>query len=330
MSRRLTGVIATAVLLALPASAHAQAGCKPSQQHPVPVVLVHGTFLNSAQSWNTMAPALEDRGYCVFQVDYGNNATGDIPTSAGQVRAFVDDVLASTGAPKVSIVGHSQGGMLPRYIIKFLDRADRVDDLIGLSPSNHGTTNPLAGPLAPTCPACAQQAAGSDFITHLNAGDQTPAPVDYTVIQTKNDEVVTPFDSAFLPATSDGRVTNVLLQDACPSDPVDHVGMPYDPIAQQWVLNALGRPGPANPKFKPDCNALTPPDEPPSEPGGPGGEHPHRAGPGKLLFGGVRMHGRRLHIAVTVRGRAVRHVVVRLRAPNGTPLGRTQPVRGAR
>src|SRR2546430_1408955 len=89
-------------------------------------------------------------------------------------------------------------------------------------------TNALArNPLAPPsgnfgCPACAQQAAGSSFITALNAGDETPPPVTYTVIETKNDEVVTPYQSAFLAAGD--RVTNVLLQDRCPQDPVEHVG----------------------------------------------------------------------------------------------------------
>jgi hypothetical protein len=97
------------------------------------------------------------------------------------------------------------------------------------------------------------------------------------------------------------------------------------------VLNALGRSGPANPKFEPDCAALTPPEQP-SEPGGPGGEHPQPAGPGRLAIGGARLHGRRLRVALKAHGLAVRHVVVRLRAHNGTPLGRSQPrtVRGHR
>ena len=40
------------------------------------------------------------------------------------------------------MVGHSQGGMMPRYYIKFLGGAGKVDDLVGLSPSNHGTVQP--------------------------------------------------------------------------------------------------------------------------------------------------------------------------------------------
>jgi triacylglycerol esterase/lipase EstA (alpha/beta hydrolase family) len=294
--------------------------CKPPPRHPYPVVLVHGTFGNMTVSWNEIAPDLERLGYCVFALDYGNNATGDIPKSAGQLQTFVDDVLAKTGASKVSIVGHSQGGMMPRYLIKFAAYSSKVDDLVGMSPSNHGTTNPLAGPAAQFgCVACAQQAAGSDFITHLNAGDQTPAPVSYTVIETRNDEVVTPYDSEFLPETSDGRVTNVLLQDACPADPTDHVGIIYDPIAIQWMLHALGRPGPADPLYEPDCTgqrARSFPDSP-SVGGGGGTSGQRTAGSGqrrpRLIVGGVRRHGKRLWVALDVRGGTVRGVVVTVR-----------------
>ena len=38
------------------------------------------------------------------------------------------------------MVGHSQGGMMPRYYLKFLGGTAFVDDLVGMAPSNHGTT----------------------------------------------------------------------------------------------------------------------------------------------------------------------------------------------
>jgi hypothetical protein len=49
-------------------------------------------------------------------------------------------------------------------------------------------------------------------------------------------------------------VTNVVLQDRCPEDITDHVGIIYDPIALQWTLNALGRAGPADPGLHPLCS----------------------------------------------------------------------------
>ena len=88
----------------------------------------------------------------------------------------------------------------------------------------------------------------------LNAGDQTPAPGTYTVLETRNDEVVTPYQSEFLPTTTDGRVVNVLLQDKCPNDLTDHIFFPEDRVAIQWMLDAFGRAGPADPAFRPDCS----------------------------------------------------------------------------
>jgi triacylglycerol lipase len=242
--------LACAAILLLPGKA-AAATCKPSAAHPYPVVLVPGTFENHTM-WAAVSPQIRAAGYCVFSLDYGNNATGDIPTSAAQLGKVVDQVLADTGASKVDLVGHSQGGMMPRYWMKFDGGAAKVDDLVGIAPSNHGTTNPLAGPAGPFCLACAQQAAGSAFITKLNAGgDIQPGP-SYTVISTRYDEVVTPYQSQALAGPS-SQVTNVVLQTKCPFDISEHLTIPDDPATLSWVLNALGRSGPANPSFHPNC-----------------------------------------------------------------------------
>jgi len=226
--------------------------CRPSSAHPTPVILVHGTFESAVDNWSTVSPQLKSAGYCVFALEYGDRGTGDIATSAGQLDRFVDAVLGATGARKVSLVGHSQGGMMPRHYIKFLGGDTKVVDLVGLAPSNHGTTNPGAFVTGATvCVACDQQRAGSDFLRQLNAGDETPGPVSYTVVQTRYDEVVTPYTSAFLDG---GRNTaNILLQDACPAEVIDHHEMPNSQLAIRWTLQALGQPGPANPQDPPSC-----------------------------------------------------------------------------
>lgn len=102
------------------------------------------------------------------------------------------------------------------------------------------------------CVACIQQAAGSGFLATLNAADGTPPPVDYTVVETSYDLVVTPYESAFLrgPAT---RITNVVLQDAYPGDLAGDLTITSDPVAVQWVQDALARNGPADPRFRPRC-----------------------------------------------------------------------------
>jgi triacylglycerol esterase/lipase EstA (alpha/beta hydrolase family) len=225
--------------------------CRPDAAHPEPVVLVHGTGTDMAQDWAALSPVLAVKGYCVYALNYGNRATGLIENSAQELAVFVDNVLALTGAKKVSIVGHSQGGMIPRYYIKFLGGADKIDDLIALAPPNHGTTADTL--LRIPCiqvnppfisPACDQQVAGSAFLTNLNQGDETPAPVSYTAIATRFDEIVIPYTSSFLAGPAE-RVTNITLQDYYPLDLVDHIGISFDPNAFKFVFDALAYPGPA-------------------------------------------------------------------------------------
>ncbi|MGW1886334.1 esterase/lipase family protein [Streptomyces sp. NPDC001970] len=229
--------------------------CKPSAAHPRPVILVHGTFGNSVDNWLALAPYLVHRGYCVFSLDYGQlpgvpffHGLGPIDKSAEQLDAYVDKVLAATGAAEADMVGHSQGGMMPRHYLKFLGGADKVNALVGLAPDNHGTTlNGLAGllPYFPgaadllksSTPGLADQIAGSAFLTKLNAGGDTVPGVRYTVIATKYDEVVTPYRSAFLDGLG---VRNVTLQDLCALDFSEHVAIGlWDRIAYHEVVNAL-------------------------------------------------------------------------------------------
>jgi triacylglycerol esterase/lipase EstA (alpha/beta hydrolase family) len=253
-------------------------GCKPTPQHPYPVILVHGTLENEAFNWQALAPALANAGYCVFTFNYGQtyaslgifDGLGDIPASAGQLATFVNSVLQATGASRVDIVGHSQGGMMPRYYVKFLGGASKVRQLVGLAPSNHGTTldglvnlGSMLGLLGFVntfvyylgAPALAEQEVGSSFLATLNSGGDTVPGPRYTVIETSHDEVVTPYTSAFL---SGPNVSNVLIQNQCPSDAVGHVGIAYDNVAIQDVLNALGTDSPYFIPSPVSCNGYGP------------------------------------------------------------------------
>jgi triacylglycerol lipase len=257
------GCAAASAAAATPPPPGANVPCTPATAHPEPVVLVHGTAENMFDNWQAMAPALKAAGHCVYAFNYGAyNGSGSagvygldlIERSAQELKGYVNSVLARTGARRVDLVGHSQGGMMPRYYIKNLGGATKVDDLVALAPSNHGTTNPLASPLGPLCPACAQQAAGSMFLSQLNSGDESPGPVSYTVIVTRYDEVVTPYTSGYLAPGS--RVTNITLQDKCANDTSEHLRISYDPAAIAMTLHALGRSGPADRGYQPPCAAV--------------------------------------------------------------------------
>ncbi|GAA0925833.1 MULTISPECIES: esterase/lipase family protein [Streptomyces violaceusniger group] len=229
--------------------------CKPSAQHPRPVVLVHGTFGNSVDNWLGFAPYLVQRGYCVFSLDYGQlplvplfHGLGPIDQSAEQLSSYVDRVLAATGAAKVDLVGHSQGGMMPRYYLKFLGGAPKVNALVGIAPTNHGTTLsgltklldyfPGVGDIiAKGAPGLMDQVVGSDFLRRLNEGGDTVPGVRYTVISTKYDEVATPYRTQFL---SGPNVKNVVIQDLCATDISEHVTIGLtDGLAFHEAVNAL-------------------------------------------------------------------------------------------
>ncbi|MEW1810508.1 alpha/beta fold hydrolase [Pseudarthrobacter phenanthrenivorans] len=276
LSRALS-VAAAAVLASSLVSAPAQAvdiappgandwSCKPSAEHPYPVVLVPGTFESMEKNWSTLSPYLKSAGYCVYALNYGQTngvyATAPVKDSAKELAPFIDAVRSATGAKQVDLVGHSQGGMMPRYYMGFLGGAKYVHHLVGIAPSNHGTEGVILPPpdLVPTpdytaagCPACADQQAGSPFMQELNSIGDTVAGPSYTVISTIHDEVVIPYNSQFLNGSA-RQVTNITIQDKCPADVFEHDQTPNDPVVHQFVANALGQAsGPADPAFQPVC-----------------------------------------------------------------------------
>lgn len=278
-------VIAAAPYLLQPNKAPAGSNnwsCKPSAAHPQPVILVNGTFATMGLNWAALSPLLANNGYCVYAFNYGATivstltggniqSIGPVTKSAGELSTFVNKVLQSTGAAKVDLVGHSQGGMMPNYYIKFLGGANKVHALVALAPDNHGTTVlglitfaqqlgvvfPLLLPSINLAlaigglPALADQLAGSTFIRKLNSVPDTVAGVNYTVIATRYDEVVTPYTSGFLTGPN---VTNITLQDQCSKDNAEHIAIIFDHIALRDVLNALD---PAH-AVAPTCSTVLP------------------------------------------------------------------------
>jgi triacylglycerol esterase/lipase EstA (alpha/beta hydrolase family) len=271
LRRRTAGLLAAAALAA-PAAvsavpAHADPSppvssgiddfdCHPSAAHPRPLVLLHGTFLNPVDQWLVAGPYFAALGYCVFELDYGQydgipvvHGIAPIEDSGRQLAAYVDRVLAATGAHQVDIVGHSQGGgALPRYYLKFLGGAAKVRTLVGIAPTNHGGTasglftvaQRVPGAtqvLGTACPACVEQMVGSDFNQRLDAGGDTVPGVRYTTIVSRLDEVVTPYPNQFLDGPD---VRNVVVQDLCPLDVSEHLLLgTVDGVAFHEAANAL-------------------------------------------------------------------------------------------
>ncbi|MCU1351462.1 MAG: lipase class 2 [Acidimicrobiales bacterium] len=204
-----------------------------------PVIIVAGTF-SPAIANEPLAARLRHDGYRTFIFELPTLGTQDIDASARALGRFADGVRAQTGAAKVDLVGHSQGGLVARSYVKRGGGASRVDSLIMLGTPNHGTyVANLAKVLGfGSCAgvvACVQMTTGSSYLAALNAGDDTIGGVRYTTIRTSLDELVRPVDSAKL---GDGAV-NVLVQSRCWLRVVGHVGLILDGAVYSGVRQAL-------------------------------------------------------------------------------------------
>jgi len=236
--------------------------CKPSAAHPEPVILIHGTWENAYDNWAGLSPIIADQGYCVFALNYGNttglrgiNATGDMVASNEEVAAFVARVREATGAEHVALVGHSQGGAQARYYANLVAPAGEVTKVIMITPSNHATTLSgitVLGDLLHLkqfgfavldlikMPSAVQQASpDAPFYVNLNGDGETRPGLDYTVIATKYDEVVTPYTQSFVTAVPGANVDNITLQNVCAQDFSDHLSVNYSKNVAQIVLNKL-------------------------------------------------------------------------------------------
>ncbi|KAG0343389.1 hypothetical protein BG004_005346 [Podila humilis] len=235
--------------------------CKPSASRPRPIVLVHGLIASEDTNWLYMAPRFLVEGYCVFAVTYGQlpgvpliAGLGSMDTSAGELATFVDKVLAATGTTKVDLVGHSQGSLVPRYYLKFLGGASKVQKfaafgtiaygttLLGIAPflTSLGLYDPIKKVLDPVCLSCFQFLVGSDFLNNLNAGGDTVPGVQYKFIVSQYDEIVTPYTNGYL-RDQNPNVSNVKLQDICATDLSEHALQMLDPIVFH-LINAFLTP----------------------------------------------------------------------------------------
>ena len=253
--------------------------CKPSAAHPEPVVLAHGTAGGAQTNWGVYVPLLKNAGYCVYALTYGNYRSAPWPLSAigGMLPmeqsavdfgAFVDRVLAATGASKVDVVGHSQGTVMPNYYAKRLGGANKIDKYVSIAPAWHGTDIVAASQLVrfikalgayslldatvyALCGACGELVQGSQFLHDLNADGTYVPGITYTNIMTKYDDVVVPYTNGYV---SGPNATNIVMQDTCAQDYSDHLGIAGSPRAAAVVLNALD---PAHPRPVP-CEFVPP------------------------------------------------------------------------
>jgi triacylglycerol esterase/lipase EstA (alpha/beta hydrolase family) len=236
-----------------------------------PILLVPGTDLDPTPnfSWNyERAFAARRWAYCT--VTLPAHATGDIQV-AGEYVVYAIRVMARRSGRRVDILGYSQGGMVPRWALRFWPDTRRlVRTFVALDPSNHGTVDANATCQQQCSAADWQQAAGSHFMQALNSYAETFAGINYTVIYSHTDEIVVPnLNSSGSSSlhTGRGRIANIAVQQVCPNDTSDHLAMgTYDPVGYALAVNAFSHESVADPAAVPPT-VCAQPFQPGVEPG---------------------------------------------------------------
>ncbi len=234
-----------------------------------PVVLIHGMTSNAYSSFGAISPVIKSQGRCVYAMNYGyytaedagSSATellpgfygyGALDRSLAQVSEHIELVKRETGAQKVDLVGWSAGGTLAAAYAKQVG-ASGVGTVVSIDGVLHGTTMgglshlvdqsraagvPTDALISATLgPAGNDLLKGSEFMQRMNEGGLEVPGVRYVAISTLYDESATPLEATQFNA---GDYQNLVIQDGCPSDKVDHLGTPYDDRAIAMVANALG------------------------------------------------------------------------------------------
>lgn len=200
-----------------------------------PVVFVHG-YTGSDWNFTSLMNYLKRQGWPdshVSAIRYSNNVGSNVD-NAHELSAFVDDVLARTGAEKVDIVAHSMGGLSSRYYIKNLDGGSKVANVVTIGSPHQGTYNAVWGSATS---GAREMIPGSLFLLRLNAGDETPdgtdpnSPILYTSIYSTGDTLV-PVHRTTLDGAKRVRVIGI-----------GHIGMLSSSTVERHVLEALNGGG---------------------------------------------------------------------------------------
>ncbi|TXI19949.1 MAG: alpha/beta fold hydrolase [Ottowia sp.] len=149
-----------------------------------PMLLVHGYGCNRGIWW-WLRPRLEAAGHVVATISL-EPPWGGIDGFAEQLHARIEAVCAATGAPRVTLVAHSMGGLVSRaYLARHGDA--RVARLISIA-SPHGGSQ-LARLGLGTC--ARQMTPDSPWLTRLAAQRVT---VPFVSVRTPQDNFVMPQD----------------------------------------------------------------------------------------------------------------------------------------
>ncbi|KAI1108444.1 Alpha/Beta hydrolase protein [Nemania sp. NC0429] len=226
-----------------------------------PVVLLHGLSANPDVDLNLLQSELNRRGYCTFSLTYGAHplagwigGVGDMRASAAEIADFIRQVRTETGAARVDVVGHSEGGSQALYVpLTQPGVAAILERVVALGPAVRGArylgfadlwyvggdaTRALVGAALDLlgCTACEQLAPDGLVTTRFITADRIAQDGNKVTIITSAHDALVPTSMSVV---DEPGVRNVLVQDTCPDDGVAHVGLAWDKSVWRLVVNAL-------------------------------------------------------------------------------------------
>jgi pimeloyl-ACP methyl ester carboxylesterase len=236
-------------------------------QPPVPIVFVHGDS-DLAATWETQIWRFESNGYPrdrLFAISFTDPQARDDDTvaqanrssTADQLReltAFIEDVKAKTGAPKVALVASSRGGYATREYAA-ANPASVTHAVLGGTP-NHGV---WATDFSPG----SEYNGRGPFLTKLDAGDSEVTPgVPFLTLRSDGfDLYAQPDGGVFfhkpgmaLNVTADGPAlkgaTNILLGQ------VDHRDTALSPVAFAEIYRFITGHAPSRIAIAPEAEVV--------------------------------------------------------------------------
>jgi triacylglycerol lipase len=176
-------------LLALLGALSLIAVTAPAARAQEPIVFIHG-YAGGNYNWDTMVNRFIASGYPaskLYRFSYNSYVVSN-ETAASQLKTFINNVRANNNNVQVSVIAHSNGGLVTRWYKVKLGDGGAIRRFITLGTPHKGSTS------AYSCNyyniICAEMTPGSSFLTSLGA-----AGCDRS-LWSSNDGMVTPATNA--------------------------------------------------------------------------------------------------------------------------------------
>jgi len=225
MIRRAAVLGAAAVLAASMVGTGAVSAEKPTRDAGITdVVIVPGQTFGGTP-YQPLAATLRDKGYRTHVLELVGTELREDPAKIG---AAVDRIRADRPSAKIALVGHSIGGLTARWYLKELGGASKVAAYIAVGAPQYGSMGGCSqrGQARLVCP-------GTDYITQVNAGDDTPGDTAYFGIRSEREWASGHLDGGQC------RVTPVRGYSPLPDVGVEHMVETIDPAGQAAIATAL-------------------------------------------------------------------------------------------